>query len=126
MRIGPEGCVPEYTYCTEDTLILNHPNIEVTSVTPQLQRKDLQVYPNPLSSGQVVHLGFPEEGFPLRGLAHVRWISSEGRTMAEQQLDLIEQPGYRTSVPPNLPPGLYFVEMRVGGQQYVARVVVKR
>ena len=125
MRIGPEGCVPDVTYCTEDTLILNHPNILVTSVTPQLQRKNLEVYPNPLSSGQVLHLGFPEEGFPLRGAAEVRWISSDGRTMAEQQLELIEQPGYRTSVPLNLPPGLYFVEMRVGGRQYVARVVVR-
>ena len=125
MRIGPEGCVPGYTYCTEDTLIINHPNIMVTSAIPQLQRQKLEVYPNPLSSGQTVYLGFPEEGFPLRGVAQVRWVSSEGRTMAEQQLDLIERPGYRTSVPPNLPPGMYFVEMRVGGEQYVARVVVE-
>jgi hypothetical protein len=31
-----------------------------------------------------------------------------------------------TRVPPNTSPGLYFVEMRTGEQQYVAGVVVER
>ena len=126
MRIGPEGCVPGYTYCTEDTLIINHPNIMVTSATPQLQRQKLEVYPNPLSSGQTVYLGFPEAGFPLRGIADVRWINAAGQPVAEQRLTLVEQAGYRTRVPPNITPGMYFVEMRAGEQQYVARVVVER
>jgi len=126
MRIGPEGCVPGHTYCTEDTLIINHPNIMVTSATPQLQRQKLEVYPNPLSSGQTVYLGFPEAGFPLRGIADVRWINAAGQPVAEQRLTLVERAGYRTRVPPKVPPGMYFVEMRVGGEQYVARVVVER
>ena len=126
MRIGPEGCVPDYVYCEEDTLIVNHPNIVVSSVTPQLQRNKLQVYPTHLSSGQTVYLGFPEAGFPLRGVADVRWINAAGQPVAEQRLTLVERAGYRTQVPLNLPSGLYFVEMRASGQQYVARVVVDR
>ena len=126
MRIGPEGCVPDYVYCDEDTLIVNHPDIIVSSVTPHTPRKNLAVYPNPLSSGQTVHLGFPEAGFPLRGVADVRWINAAGQPVAELRLTLVEQAGYRTRVPPNIPPGMYFVEMRASGQQYIARVVVKR
>src|SRR6056297_1236681 len=125
MRIGPEGCVPDYVYCDEDTLIVNHPGIMVSSVAPHTQRKDLEIYPNPLSSGQTVYLGFPETGFPLRGVADVRWINAAGQPVAEQRLTLVEQAGYRTRVPLNIPPGMYFVEMRVGEQQYVSRVVVK-
>jgi len=125
MRIGPEGCVPDYVYCEEDTLIVNHPDIMVSSVTPHTQRKDLEVYPNPLSSGQTVYLGFPETGFPLRGVADVRWINAAGQPVAEQRLTLVEQAGYRTRVPPELSPGMYFVEMRAEEQQYVARVVVQ-
>src|SRR6056297_1514738 len=125
MRIGPEGCVPDYVYCEADTLIVNHPNIVVSSVTPHTQRQDLEVYPNPLSSGQTVYLGFPETGFPLRGVADVRWINAAGQPVAEQRLTLVEQAGYRTRVPLNIPPGMYFVEMRAGEQQYVARVIVQ-
>ncbi len=126
MRIGPNGCVPGHTYCNEDTLILNHPNVVVSLETPMMQRKDMQVYPNPLSTGQSVHLGFEKSGFPFRGLAEVKWISSDGRTMAEQKLTLVERAGYRTQVPPDLSPGLYFLEMRIGTESYVARVVVER
>lgn len=126
MRIGPEGCVPGYVYCEEDTLIVNHPNIMVSTVTPHTPRNNLQVYPNPLSSGQTVHLSFPSGGFPLRGVADVRWVNASGQTVAEQRLTLVEQAGYRTRVPPHVPPGMYFVEMRAGGEPYVARVVVQR
>lgn len=125
MRIGPEGCVRDYVYCEEDTLIVNHPDIMVSSVTPHTPRKDLAVYPNPLNSGQTVYLGFPEAGFPLRGVADVRWINAAGQPVAEQRLTLVEQAGYRTRVPPNIPPGMYFVEMRAGEQQYAARVIVQ-
>jgi hypothetical protein len=126
MRIGPEGCVPDYVYCDADTLIVNHPNIMVSSVTPHTPRKNLAVYPNPLRSGQTVHLNFPSAGFPLRGVADVSWINASGQTVAEQRLTLVEQAGYLTRVPPEVPPGMYFVEMRAGGQRYVARVVVQR
>ena len=45
MRIGPEGCVPDYVYCEEDTLIVNHPDIMVSSVTAHTQRKDYRFIP---------------------------------------------------------------------------------
>ncbi len=83
--------------------------LSLTDIDPNAA---IVVYPNPISRGQELHLNFPEL------FDQLRLYDSKGQLLINTELD------YQSTVPINVPPGLYLLSLTGEQADKVQRLVV--
>ena len=125
MRIGPDGCVPGVTFCSGDTLSINHPLLIVSTTDLEDEQEDLNIWPNPLAAGDFLNIATDDGDFMSYGPGRLSWYGMDGRLYAQDVLNFVETRGYRAQVPPDLSPGHYIVELVAGNRRFRGKVVVR-
>lgn len=125
MRIGPDGCVPGVTFCSGDTLSIEHPLLIVSTTDLEEELQDLNIWPNPLSADGFLHIATEDGQFMSFGPGKLSWYGMDGRLHAQEVLNFVETRGYRAQVPHDLSPGHYIVELVAGNRRFRGKVVVR-
>ncbi|TVR81252.1 MAG: T9SS C-terminal target domain-containing protein [Saprospirales bacterium] len=123
MRIGPDGCVPGHTFCSGDSLLIAHPGVMVHVDEMSIESHPPMVSPNPVRQGEPIRINFGDQESTMAGVM-IRWYSIDGNLLPMTEAFTVYPDGVVSSLPRNISPGMYILELMKEGRKYRMKVMV--